>query len=162
MWTYAESKQRKKTVILLCLKDLTVPCPSRTYNAAAVLGSLQFWLPYLLFPSSWCEHKPPKQETINLHRQCYMPLQVCKQRHFPFHLQCFEHLLHHATRGLPLNTSMQLFPPTTSVPTQDSQHWLSNFRVWIHKYWSVAAILYFWVKERRFQCSFYLPALNWL
>jgi len=71
-----ESKQRKKTVILLCLKDLTVPCPSCTYNAAAVPGSLQFWLPYLLFPSSWCEHKPPKQETINLHRQCYMPLQA--------------------------------------------------------------------------------------
>ena len=135
---------------------------ARNYNSAAVPGSLQFWLPYLLFPSSWCGHKPPKQETINLHRQCYMPLQVCKQRHFPFHLQCFEHLLHHGTRGLPLNTSMQLFPPTTSVPTQDSQHWLSNFRVWIHKYWSVAAILYFWVKERGFQCSFYLPALNWL
>ena len=54
MWTYAESKQRKKTVILLCLKDLTVPCPSCTYNAAAVPGSLQFWLPCLLFPSSWC------------------------------------------------------------------------------------------------------------
>jgi len=61
-----ESKQRKKTVILLCLKDLTVPCPSCTYNAASVPGSLQFWLPYLLFPSSWCEHKPPKQETITL------------------------------------------------------------------------------------------------
>ncbi|KAG2633251.1 hypothetical protein PVAP13_2NG301803 [Panicum virgatum] len=62
-----------------------------------------------LYPSHhrcWCEHKPPKQETINRHRQCYMPLQVCKQRHFPFHLQCFEHLLHHGTRGLPLNTSL--------------------------------------------------------
>ena len=43
--------RKKKTAILLYLKDLMVPCPSCAYNTRPVPGGLQFWLPCLLFPS---------------------------------------------------------------------------------------------------------------
>ena len=43
--------RKKKTAILLYLKDLMVSCPSCAYNTRPVPGGLQFWLPCLLFPS---------------------------------------------------------------------------------------------------------------
>ena len=59
-------------------------------------------------------------QPFNLHRQWYILLQVREQRYFTFHLQCFEHLLHHATRDLPLNnTSILDISESSADPTNN-------------------------------------------
>ena len=52
-------------------------------------------------------------------------------RHFSFHWQCFEHLLHHVPRNLRWNTSLHF----SLLPSpNDNQHWLRHFSVW-NQHW---------------------------